>query len=194
VFLFLKDYLTPCGARDVNPALADYLQQQISTFGADKVWSYRARAHLGSRSSTMAVCGGVIAVTGLAWILTTVLGRTFDAWAIAGSGALLLGLVLLAGAVANPRARAPAVKKWRESGLVIGPAGMALIQGELKGELKWAEVKDVRYQPKPRKFRLTTDPPLLGIVLVLEGAKIAIVNIYDRPLRVIHERILQYWR
>jgi hypothetical protein len=195
VFFFLHQHLTPCGARDLNPALADYLEQQINTFGADKVWSYRARAHFGSGASNAGVVGGVFAVTGILWIIAPVFGRSYDPWAVAGAAALVLGAVfLVVTTAANPKAKPPGIKKWRESGLVISPSGLAMVQGDLKGELKWAELKDVRYQPGRPYFQLTGGSPLTGIVLVLEGAKIAIANIYDRPLRMIHERILQYWR
>jgi hypothetical protein len=33
-----------------------------------------------------------------------------------------------------------------------------------------------------------------GIILIGEGAVIPIVNIYDRPLHLIYERMRQYWR
>jgi hypothetical protein len=79
----------------------------------------------------------------------------------------------------------PALRRWRDAGLVISPAGLALVQGNVRGEMRWAELKDLRYK---------TRTSAAGIVLKFEGAEVGIINIYDRPLYLIYERIREYWR
>jgi hypothetical protein len=141
--------------------------------------------------TAMAVTTAAIGVTGIAWVLMALLGKSFAVWGAVGPVVAILGFMSFF--LARPKTNAPAIIKWQVSGFVISPAGLAIVQGNVKGELKWSELKDVRYQPT-RKFQVAADPTMLGIVLVLDGAKMVIVNIYDRPLRMIHERILQYWR
>ena len=42
-------------------------------------------------------------------------------------------------------------------------------------------------------FALTPADVKAGIVLSVEGANIIILDIYHRPLKEIHERVLDYW-
>jgi hypothetical protein len=56
------------------------------------------------------------------------------------------------------------------------------------------ELRNVVYRDKPRSFRLEADRPVRGIELVVPGATIVIADIYDRPLPLIYDRIVSYWR
>jgi hypothetical protein len=98
-----------------------------------------------------------------------------------------LSLVLwLAGR--QPR-RAAGAGKRRRSGLVIAPDGLALLQGDLSGEMRWEELRDVKLAE--RAGPNSTAP---GIVLQVKGAAITITDVYDRPVALIHQQICHYWR
>jgi hypothetical protein len=86
----------------------------------------------------------------------------------------------------------PRIRNWRESGLVICPEGLALVRGDMRGELRWDELRDVCYRQKPGFF--SPGSQLKGIHLVVAGATITIADLYDRPLDVIHERLLAGWK
>jgi hypothetical protein len=65
--------------------------------------------------------------------------------------------------------------------------GLALAQGDLVGELRWAELRSV-------KLRNSSAPRHRRIELSVEGAQIHIRDIYDGPLAEIHQQIDDYWR
>ncbi len=78
------------------------------------------------------------------------------------------------------------IKNWREASLVIGPAGLALSQGDLTGELRWKELRDVKFKDKAATGQRR-------IELRVEGAQINIMDLYDSPMNEIHRQITQYW-
>ena len=82
---------------------------------------------------------------------------------------------------------------WTSS-LVLSPVGLALVQGDLQGELRWEQLRDVQLVSKPRFFQMGQENVRTGIWLRVEGAQIVIADIYDRPLPIIFERIKAYWR
>ncbi len=86
------------------------------------------------------------------------------------------------------------IKNWRQASLVISPVGLAMVQGDVQGELRWNEVQNVQLRGRAKGIHVTSETTKPGIVLSVEGAKILIADIYDQPLATIHEKILEYWR
>src|SRR5438105_4074233 len=170
-------------------------------FGDAKVFSYRARPHPTPhpRLRSVAMCAAV-AITGLAWlVIGLVAGERFLPWAMVGG--LLLPTFAIFAAAFSLEGRRTRIKNWRQSGLVIGPAGLALVQGDMRGELRWRELRNVEYRHRPRSFQVEgmgfrwgSAPPYRGIHLIVEGARIVIADIYDRPLPLIYDRIRSYWQ
>jgi hypothetical protein len=192
LFRFLLDQLPPSGSRDLPPILARYCAQQEARYGSDRVFSYRARPQrIVTRNRTaVAVClAGALA--GLAWAAAgAALGKEGAGWIVCGIFmAVLFGVFALAFGFATA---GPRIQNWRQSGLVIGPEGLALVQGDMRGELRWDELRDIRFRTKPGF--LATSPQLRGIHLVVAGATITIADLYDRPLDLIHERLLAGWK
>lgn len=199
VYYFLLERFPPGGSRAVNPALEKYLRQQEETFGPERVWAYRARRTLGrsfvSRRG-LAVSLAVVAA-GVLWaVIGGVLGKGNEGWIAMGCVvALLAGLVaLLFWLDAWQKGGQNRLKSWREASLVISPVGLALIQGDVQGQMRWDELRGVSLRGKPKNFRLHRDDNLTGIILRFEGAQLPIVDIYDRPLAVIYQRIRDYWQ
>lgn len=180
----------------MNPVLAEYVERQETTFGEEEVWSYRARNHLGFHFARPGLRAFFLALflTGVAWALTMLGGRPYHPWGAVGiplavATALFSLIIWLVGEPAPGRLR-----KWRQSSLVICPDGLALVQDDLKGELRWGEVLDVRVRSKVRGLRFSAADATPGIHLKVQGARIVIVNVYDRPLLLIYDRIREYWR
>ena len=194
LYTFIKERLPESGSRDVTATLVPYLRQQEQVFGQDKVFAYRPRPGGGGRARprSAAVCMA-IAVAGLVWVVAgAVGGKDYAPWIACGVIlAFLFGLFALALFLDVGTHR---IKNVRSSGLVIGPAGLALVQGDMRGELRWDELRKVQYRDRPRSFQFEYQRPLLGIELVVEGATIVIADIFDRPLPMIHDRIVAYWR
>jgi hypothetical protein len=67
---------------------------------------------------------------------------------------------------------------------------LALAQGKLHGALAWDEVLGVRDTKRSKVFLDNSTTPR-GIVLKVAGANVVIQDVYDRPLGVIHDLIVE---
>lgn len=193
VLRFLADRVPDGGGRDVNPVLADYLQRQEMYFGPESVATFRGagRPPTGSRSGLRAVCIGLM-LAGAAWAALGFSGAVDVGWGAAGITCLLLGALLVAATFAESMPAHPAMKAKVRKGasLVIGPIGMAMVQGDIQGEVRWPELLEIRLQAKPSGLHLAGAGAFPGILLRVKGADILIADIYDRPLYVIYNRIM----
>jgi hypothetical protein len=195
VYLFLWERFPPEGSRGVSRPLRDYLREQEAAFGVDRVFPYRARSHLGSwRARQRAAAASLaVAVAGVVWIAVGI-PRQAPAWIGFGVMLLLFGLLFFLASLTSGRPAHARIKNWRASGLVISPVGLALVQGDLQGEMRWDELRDLQYRSRPRSFSMTHGTGMAGIDLKFEGASITIVDLYDQPLWVIFDRIRAYWK
>ncbi len=178
VYSFLFHRLSSSGSREVDPALADYLRAKQRRHGAERVYSYARRLHAGGwvlNRFWMRTCSACV-LTGVVWCVA---GVAMDQLAWFGVGfpfAILTGFIALALWL---QARGKGGKKKRSS-LIICPDGLALRQGEMVGELRWDEIRKIV-------------PSSRGLVLKLAGAEIRLVDVYDRPLAVIHQLLTYYY-
>ncbi|MBX6314103.1 MAG: hypothetical protein IRY99_14490 [Isosphaeraceae bacterium] len=191
VYRFLATRFSPGGSRDVNPLLAEYLEHQVATFGAECVWTYRAAQHRAARPLGRRgwAAGLAVVLAGLVWIIAGALRPKEAGWIGAGVACLLFGLLASLLAIAQNLRAAPVIRGWRQASLVIGPEGLAMVQGDVAGEIRWHELRGVRLDDSPRRFQLSSCAVPQGIILEVEGARIVIADLYDRPLHVIFEQI-----
>lgn len=204
VFSFLYCHFSPSGSRQVPSTLMDFLRHRERLYGPEQVWSYRARAHLGrskqhsrlrefflalTLSAAVWIVGGIVLVGG------NIQTRAGWNWIGVGAIGLMFGGLFSLFLWLDGRRNFSGIRKWRQSGLVVAPDGLALVQGELVGELRWDEVRDVKLGTSPATFQFTasTQPPR-GIILKVEGAVIVIADVYDRPLALIYQNIRHYWQ
>jgi hypothetical protein len=196
VYTFLYNRFSSHGSRDVHPALADYLRYKERQFGADRVWSYRARRYRGIPAQFPRLAAFCLAVVlaGLTWGVIGTL-RSEPGWGVGGFlGAFVFGL--LAGLLALQSRPLAVPGKLCQASLVISPDGIALAQADMQGQLKWDEVRDVQYKPRvPYGFQISDrgQHQGAGIVIKVAGALIVILDVYDRPLPLIHQLIRYYW-
>jgi hypothetical protein len=188
IYRFLYAGLTTSGNLPDNPQLAKYYRRQVESHGPEEVWCFRARKKLRASQKYRRWRAAFLAVvvTGIIWI---VIGgvRPEPGWLAAGFVVGLLGGLFSFLFWAASRGSAANIRNWQQSGLVIGPDGLALVQGDMRGEMRWEELLDVRFKQRPGFF--DTPQALRGIQLVVAGATITIADIYDRPLAVIYDRI-----
>lgn len=194
VFLDVLARLPECGSRKVHPMLQGYLSKMEQTFDADKIWTFRTRFHLDStlpRRRHLAICTAIL-LTGLLWISLGPSLKKNEAWQWWGLCLTILGgLFLLIFSL-----RSKPFQRLHGASLVISPIGLALVQGNLNGEMRWDELKDVKLRGKgfDPSTVLILDTDHAGISLSFEGVNICIKDCYDRPLSVIHTCIMRYWR
>ncbi|HTU90562.1 MAG TPA: hypothetical protein VMF69_10845 [Gemmataceae bacterium] len=204
VFSFLYGRFPPSGSREVPSKLVDFLRHREGRFGPEQVWTYRARAHLGRSNRHPQLKAFFLALTLAAavWLVLGIflVGRVLqmeDGWGWIGLGAvgLMFGGLILLLLWSDGRRNFSGIRRWQQCGLVVAPDGLALVQGDLVGELRWDEVQDVKIGNSPAAFQFTTSTqPPRGIVIKVEGAIIVIADVYDRPLPLIYQNIRHYWQ
>jgi hypothetical protein len=198
VYAFLLRQINPRSDGPVHESLSGHLRHKQHRFGPDKVWSYARRvgprvAAAGRRGRAVAAVG---LLTGAAWIgAGAALPREREAWL--GFGflfATVWGMLWLVFFLQGRRGSGG--KLQRGASLVISPDGLALVQGDLRGEMRWDELRDVKLQSGPRNFQWGPDSSGTGpgILLKVSGATIRVADIYDRPLALIYQQICYYWR
>ncbi len=167
----------------VPATLESYCRRQSALFGGDRLWIFHARKRI---MPSRAVEGGKafgcgIFLAGLCWLLASVATAFFKDWLGVGIGLVIAGPLVWS---IFWLARGNPVGKGPKSCLVISPVGLALVQGDLKGELRWEELLDVKLRAKGTAS---------GIYLKVEGIQIHLHNIYNRPMEYIY-RLIQALR
>lgn len=160
------------------PELADYHAEQVRRFGSDKVALIGRRG----RARTPGIGGrGIfvmsLIITAIAWALMAHIGHNWfdspderDDWVIA---AFVIGIVAIAFSVAAyviSWSRDTGRRKAGDAAIVIGPAGMALKQGDMMGALRWDEVTGVTHGRHKQLF------------VAVPGARITVMDLYERSL------------
>ncbi|MEZ6123438.1 MAG: hypothetical protein R3C49_09720 [Planctomycetaceae bacterium] len=193
VFDFLRSRTQDRNPTSLPSLLEDYANEQAETFGDDKVFCFGAR-----RSVQRVRSGRAAGNLGLALLLAAVI------WGIAGAcldvdwmgGAIILlviaGFMWLLTFVRSP-SPITGIANWQKSGLVVTPVGLAMVQGNLKGRMTWAELRSVDYREGTKSFHISSNTQRTGIQLKMDGSALIIVDLYDQPLATIHDRIMEYW-
>jgi hypothetical protein len=165
--------------------LASYYEQQLAKFGAQKVHVIQTRDS--TLSDKQGCLGGAvwaaIMLTGVIWILAGAVGSTVDprnedfiAWC--GLGILVLflfGLLGLLKRFTRQNSAASILRKHPDACIVIGPTGLAMVQGELQGIVAWHEIVGVssRFSQWLRTVRVS------GLQIRVRGGEIIVHDIYE---------------
>jgi hypothetical protein len=186
----------------IHPDLRSFHDNEVQTFGVERVWCYGARSRLGRRASiarSRLIC--ILAgVTGIAWLVLPpwiLRWNTEDAapWMGIGAMALVLSFLIFLLLLIGQRSREGLFKNWQSSNVVVGPSGIAVVQGDLKGTLRWDELLDVKVGVKGPLFSFAGSQDAHGgLHLTVAGAVIRIADVYDRPLPCMAAVIRQYWK
>jgi hypothetical protein len=183
---FLESVMPPRTRPVVHGAIAGYLDSQTATFGAERVWAYAAEDRPKRKDKRLFLSIYMaLAITAVAWIVAGSISKESGWYGAAVFMGIIALIVLLVQTMTHGIDRR--IKNWRESSLVVTPFGLALVQGDLKGELRWRELVDVQYKGG-------SSAASRKIQLKVEGASIDIMDIYDTPLSEIHERIASFWK
>src|SRR5207247_2645039 len=120
-----------------------YLDSQLAIFGQDKVTAHAQRPTMQAEGHGFAKrVSGAMFVTAAMWLLSLIeFGRI--GWICGVIALVIFGLWCRN---ANLTYTDYNAAKLTDSSLIIGPAGMALAQADLTGELRWAELRDIRFK------------------------------------------------
>jgi hypothetical protein len=173
--------------RPCPPALADYVAEKSAKFGREKVEVVHARRRFYTSAqwrNLRAVLLGII-LTSAAWFVFAALGQAWlgrrddlEMWMVAAFVGLIAAFPFWI--LASLRATASSKTRKAASGacVVLTPAGMAMVQGDLQGALRWDEITKVAHVP---------GGSVLG--LLVRGGKLDVLDVYDRSLDEIAMRI-----
>lgn len=193
LFRFLWKKFTPRENNPLSASLEEYASAQAAIFGEDKVFRYTARRRLVSpttRSGTKSVGIGMM----LAGVLFFFGAGISEGFIGAGVIFLLLGFLVWLISLAKTQPASRQVKNWQASGLVVTPVGLALVQGPLKGRLRWDELRNIRLNQKSSGFHFSSASLLHGIRLEVEGSTIIVGDFYNVPQPLIYRQIRKYWQ
>jgi len=201
VYLFLFQHLAReearKGLREAPPLLQDYLKYQERRHGRERVHLYRGRKKSISRAPRgIWVMVQTMIATGLIWGVLALL-FTGKRWEMAPWGAFGVVLIVFGAVIGIVAYVAQFMPRHRLHGscVILCPDGLALIQGQLQGQLRWPELKKVKLRHASHwHFTLTRQPTGQGVLLQVEGATMFIADIYDRPVSVIYQQLCFYWR
>ncbi len=192
LFTSMMEKFSASGSREVPESLTSYLHDKEGAFGPEMVFSFTARKHLGTSRRSIYYClaGGIV----LGLVVALILAETVPSlqgpnvreqlMGVTGIAFIFAILLFLLGVSSQSNTANRPIKKWKQAGLVISPAGLALSQGTMEGELKWADITKVTFQKRAAD----------GILIDVTGAQIKILDLYDRPLFLIYQHIMKYWR
>jgi hypothetical protein len=186
IFLFRR-FPNSNRQRKVPTLLADYLRYEERRCGAEHVWVYRARRQFvwgGSPGFRRFLAGMVL--TCVAWMIVGFGGEAvekhMEVWGFLGIPFLLIGS--LGWLAVRLQGRPQGVRNPQDACLIVCPEGFALVQGDLQGQMRWDELKDVKLQTGY----------VSGLMLKVAGASFLLADIYDRPLGMIYQQICYYWK
>jgi hypothetical protein len=175
--------------------------KQVDKFGTDKVFVFTPRLDVikGIRGSGGRAFAMGTMFTGLFWIIGGPVMSGFQqhfngsAWSGAGFFFAFLG-ILLAGIFSNDRKLLGGQNEWKQSGLIISPVGLSIIQNKMRGEMKWNELKRLVFPVRRTSFQSSGSNRSGSIRLDFGGGSVDIFDIYCHPLDAVYERIKGYWQ
>lgn len=197
LYRFLVEQAAQCSSRTSAPNsdLREFWQSQVDAFGSDRVRAYGPRNDIGPVDGNwreMLMAGVPLGLTSIPWLVHGQLHPNPDAMALGGLFAAVLGIVLTVIGLAM-LSRPFKLPNWQASSFVFGPKGIGLIQGKHSGTMSWGELKDIRFGP-PGKLKFVQRLLPRSLTLEVSGAQIVILDIYDRPLAVIHRELMSLWK
>lgn len=180
LYILLRQKMQPGATRACHPLLATFHVDNVEKFGAGKVTLIHGRRefHRISRWRWLYSCGISMIVAGTAWLVLAssagdglLLQDEREGWEAFGGMMVLFGLffwiIILAVTSTNSKLK----KLSPDACMVIAPAGMAMKQGDLKGSMRWEEVRSVQHVAGGSSISVN-----------VPGAKFLILDVYDRSL------------
>jgi hypothetical protein len=203
VYQAILAVLPTTGSCRLSDTFSAHFQKEVALFGQERVHGFGRRKVIGRRPSTRRgqICAASLLFCGILWCLiyAAVSGspdaRKYEPWlgfGIALSIFSFLGWLLLYLMQRPLEGKAGTIKNAE---LIVSPTGIAVHQGDIRGHLRWEELRDVRVSRAGRSgFVASSEGVAFGMQLVIAGAKIHIADVYDRPLALIYKLIQRYWK
>ncbi len=191
---FLDERLPPFRNENLPDALVGFREEQIAKFGEDRVFSFGGRMK-GAEPPSYKWIGALLGLA-LSAIFMWIIGclaqpASQTEWTQAG---LIIAFFSTFFAFLNwLSGRSKQKRDTRQSGLIVGPTGIALLQGDVKGKMRWDELKAIEHPPVKRFGTRRTADSKHGIGLLVDGGYIVIFDYYNRPADEIYRILREFW-
>ena len=179
---------TAAARRSTPPErLKTHFDQAVAEFGDDRVYAYSRRVPLQFNYSNRAARFGCLAtaLTGVAWLIVGLVEDDAGAWIGWGIAAMLLGGFCRTAVSTRKSPFLPREVLKGPTELMLSPQGLALVQPDLSGKMRWDEIRDLKFHDGRLHQR---------IQIKIEGGDLFVDDVYDCPLSVIFERLEYHWR
>jgi hypothetical protein len=171
--------------RPVPAVLADYLSEQLAKFGPERVHLIQTRRAFFEqwRRRRRRWIGAALILAGIIWFAVATVAvvshpkaNEYAAWFVAGFWSALVGLIMyFARGSMNRKVADRQLAKHPDACIIIGPAGLAMLQGSTKGALPWREITKVSRNVS----QFLQSSRTYGLQLQVRGAAINMFDIYE---------------
>jgi hypothetical protein len=193
---FLREQM-PRVRMPADQAVRDHVERMIRQFGHDRVWWTNGMppAKVGSINTRLLLTAAILFAVSIAIVaLTASLPQRQAIGAGCGIAMVVAATMALISFFTGSFVEAARMKQSELAAVVVSPLGLAVKLGDLQGEARWDQVKDIRFHDKPAKFAFTAHGANRAIVIKLPGVSLRLGDIFDRSLDQLHERLQGYWR
>jgi hypothetical protein len=185
-------FITPPRDQDVS----DFYDQECAKFGPDQV-----ALHHGHTGRIETLASRHLRWFSLGWILGSfiALALGFNLYARNNAATGTAGVMVAVGIimflltlVVDVHYGLKRQAAHTDDVLVVGPSGLALRQGKLKGKLRWDEVRNITMMPAAKNSGSSVSTGAIGrqcLHLKIDGATIVLLEVYDRSLSRIKQTI-----
>ncbi|MSU79964.1 MAG: hypothetical protein EXS16_17970 [Gemmataceae bacterium] len=200
LYLFLQSQ--PLGSAlipdDIDPLFHPFLRQQMGVHLPHEIVVYRWPAwteaeviHTSWRHTGATRAALAFLVTGVAWLAIFAVPSPFSEFYLLTLGLVMCGVALLVSLLGLlHKSQAKGSKKSRNATLVVSPSGLALLQGDLKGEMRWREITKLKLQKG--HLSMSANHTTNGLSVQVAGATILIGDFYHWPAEHFEALIRKY--
>jgi hypothetical protein len=193
LFECLRERIPSSKAGTPHPDIATYIAEQRSTFGDDRVWVFCARTwrRQPAKRRRGEYLSLAVFAAGTVWAVASQImdDAARSVWLTIGLLTAVFGLLFCVVSFAG-RKRSTLPRKLAGSTIVISPVGLAMIQDDVRGKVRWDEITRVHSGIPPGKIVLDHSPA--GLFVHFAGSMIVVRNIYDAPLAEIESLIQRH--
>lgn len=172
----------------INSRLHEYLTAQESLYGN------RIAIYVGETKQPEVKHWGLAKAVVFASLVCAVAAFAAYATGAGSDGSMIIGvvsaIVFIVGAIGTFLSYSRSQPRQIESaGLVVSPAGLAMVQGDLAGELRWEEIRSAKLSKGMVAVGGSQQVQGACIRLTVAGATIQIADIYHEPISHIYASI-----
>ncbi len=180
---YLIARLPPPAVEQPHVALMDYWTKEQAKFGDDKVVLIHARKVLPLKKRLDGLRKGfAISVAGMICLILAIAGfdntdESVGGWLGFAMFLIISGFVVLVWSMTSQKRKKREISAARGACIVMSPTGLAMVQGPLKGILRWDEIVGLENGPSS-----SLTGRQAGLHLKIAGGAIVVTDVYETSL------------